>query len=211
MNIEYPEVINEMKAMQTIFNEEETCGKILEKNIECLEKDIHLNSQTERGIKRRESILGIIPQETETLQDRRVAIICKWYDKPPYTISYLRKRLDDLCKNYTIEINKETMVMKIRLYIEIHNQFLKIMEMIENIVPLNVIIDLDVMYNNYLRLESYPYIILSMFTYKELHDINLAENLSNKVDDIKNYSVDFLANFTVDEINNFGLRIGGEE
>lgn len=55
-----------------------------------------VTTATEQAIKRREKILGIQADPTETLEFRRKRLINRYSTKPPFTVRYLQQRLDFL-------------------------------------------------------------------------------------------------------------------
>lgn len=63
------------------------------------------------GVGRWESILGIVPKDTDTLDFRKDRVRNRLNLRPPFTIRYLKSRLDDLfgAGNYTVEAEDYTL------------------------------------------------------------------------------------------------------
>lgn len=81
----------------------------LNQRIEEMRDNILITTARESGIADRESILGITPLDSDTLEERRYRVLLRWYDTYPYTEIDLRKRLDRLCGAgaYTLDIDKK--------------------------------------------------------------------------------------------------------
>ena len=76
---ETPEVISAETAIQRLLD------------------DQFVNTASESAIRRRERILGIqVDPNTETLDFRRKRLINRYSTKPPFTIRYLQRQLDNL-------------------------------------------------------------------------------------------------------------------
>ena len=86
------------------------------------------------------------------------------------------------------------------------NQYDVVAEMLEEIVPCNLQLNLSLLYNQYRTLKPYPHIILAQFTHWELRNLSIPRNLSAAVENIAAYTVDDLARFTVEEVADIGIR-----
>lgn len=62
-------------------------------------KNRFITTADEYGISRFEKILGILPGEEDTLESRRLRVQSKWFNKIPYTIEVLLKKLKILCED----------------------------------------------------------------------------------------------------------------
>lgn len=73
----------------------------------------------ERGIERYEQIFSIVPQDTDTLDERRFRVLAKINAQLPFSISRLRQQLSTLCgeDGYRMEIDggKYTLTVKVAL------------------------------------------------------------------------------------------------
>ena len=113
MQLEYPAVILNIDEIAQIYKTEEKTGSKLDQDIESVEQDIFVDSATKKGIAQREKILNIIPQDTDTLEERRFKVKTKWNDQYPYTYGDLLQRLDILLGKgaYTITLSSDKMEM----------------------------------------------------------------------------------------------------
>ena len=170
MHLEYPECILEIDEMNAIFDAEEVVGQKFEDNIADCDSNTSIAGSSEAGIRRREKILGINPQDTDSLELRRFRVIVKWYDSYPYTQESLMNKMDILLGNgnYTLAVVPEEMRMICLLGLnkkDMENEFRKLLE---EIVPLNIILDIDLRYNKWKRMRKYTYGDLRKYTWEDL-------------------------------------------
>lgn len=147
--IGWPNHISNIPEFQALDKVSDAEMSKLEDAIAGLDDDICITTASEAGIARREKILGIKPLDTDTLDDRRMRVLSKWYDVYPYTDIDLKRRLDQLCgaDGYTMEMDYTNQVLKVRLALTQKAQYMAVTELLEAIVPCYIILDIDIMYN----------------------------------------------------------------
>lgn len=91
VNVEYPEVILNIKDVKAAIDAGDKVGDILERALFELDNDICIRSSEESGIAHREKILGINPRDTDSIEDRRLEVLLRWYDSPLYTETVLER------------------------------------------------------------------------------------------------------------------------
>lgn len=167
-----PPVLSVLREFKTLANVVDPELDLLWTEIENAFNDQYIDDATENGIERFESMLNIVPKATETLQDRKFKISTVWNEQLPYTHKSLIQRLNKLCgeDGYTLEITTLDYTVKVRIELVVKNQFDAVHDLLERIVPLNMIIDLDLRYNTYAVLSAYAYSQLSAFTYSDLRN-----------------------------------------
>ena len=76
-----------------------------------------VQTATEYGIRRWESILRIFPKDTDTLEMRRARILAAFRLKLPYTVRWLRNWLDEVCGagNYRLDIVEYLITLALEL------------------------------------------------------------------------------------------------
>ena len=85
VNIEYPEAVLNIKDVKAVIDAGDNVGDALEKALFELDNDICIKSSEESGIIHREKILGINKRDTDSIEDRRLEVLLRWYDSPLYT------------------------------------------------------------------------------------------------------------------------------
>ncbi len=140
--------------------------------------DITLNNffiptADEYGISRYESMLGLFPIEEEDLEARRFRVLSKWNDRLPYTESELRARLTSLCgaDGYELDINYNKYTMTVKVALTNRDILPMVRELLDKMVPCNMVISLYLMYTTYGWLEEYTHTDLSQYTHEELKEI----------------------------------------
>ena len=172
MQLEIPQVIQNIDEIMAVYNAEEKVGEKFENEVANVDLDISIRTATEKGIGRREKILKITPQDTDSLEDRRFRVLAKWYDDYPYTYKDLQNRLDNLlgAGNYTLVILPETMELKCLVELTRKQMYNDFVELLEEIVPLNMTLNIGLRYNQHKTLARYTHKYLSQFTTSQVRN-----------------------------------------
>ena len=100
-----PPFLKEFLEMREILGAEEPEFQELVKEYDDVLKDNFIITATERGIARFESMLGIRPDASASLETRRSAVLTKWWDTTPYTLRTLKNRIALIQGNSNIQIS----------------------------------------------------------------------------------------------------------
>lgn len=100
-----PPFLKEFLEMREILGAEEPEFQELVKEYDDVLKDNFIITATERGIARFESMLGIRPDASTSLETRRSAVLTKWWDATPYTLRTLKNRIALIQGNSNIQIS----------------------------------------------------------------------------------------------------------
>lgn len=141
----------------------------LETAINQIEDDILLETMGEGKIKRWEAMLGIIPLDDDTLDNRRFRIRAKVLERLPYSKRVIIRKLDTLApEGYTLEITADTIIVKLAL--KSKRMIADVLDMLENSTPLNMILNVSIIWNQYETVGKYTYAELSQYTYKRIRE-----------------------------------------
>lgn len=166
-----PEVLRNYREFQKTFEAEEPEFENLQDELSKVLKDFFVEDATESGVKRWEKKLKINPKITDTLEDRKFKILTMMLKKLPYTYRRLEELLENICKtDYKIIPNFNEYEMRIRINLTSKNQYNNIQQLLNTIVPANLIIDLDLIYNQHETLALYQHRQLGNFTHRELRE-----------------------------------------
>lgn len=66
-----------------------------------------LSTADEYGLSRFETVMGIFPRDTDSLEERRKRVRSRWTEKLPYTARVLESRLADCLKEYNFSIEAD--------------------------------------------------------------------------------------------------------
>lgn len=166
MEFNYPEAVGKIKEIKAIYDMNDTVNPI--SDAESLELDLFTSTATENGIARREKLYSIVAKDTDTLEDRRYRVLTKENSEIPYTIRSLKKKLETLCgeDGVSIELTEEKITVKVALARK--GMYEDTAEMLEEIVPLNLLTECLQMYNTWEMLESYTWAELANRTWEQL-------------------------------------------
>lgn len=172
MQLEYPSVIMNIDEIVKIYEAEEKVGNKFDEAIQDVDSDIYIEDATEVGIARREKILNITAQDTDTLEERRFRVKTKWNDSYPYTYMDLMQRLDILLgkDTYTIALDPDNMEMHCILELKAEKMYDAFVKMIEKIVPLNIALDFGIRYTQQKDLSKFTHRELSKFTHEQIRN-----------------------------------------
>ena len=95
---------------------------------------------TENGVSRWESMLGISPKGTDTLDERKFGILSKLNQELPYTLRKLERVLTTLCGSdgYTIDLNAAEYKIEVELALANHNNYGEVERILKAMIPANL-------------------------------------------------------------------------
>ena len=146
-----PEHLEDMIEIAEINRVSDKKMLVVESEIEALEDDILIETATEKGIARREKILGIKPRDGKMLSQRRARVMAEWFDVYPYTKLSLDRKLSLMCGegHFSVSVNAAQQTMTVNLDLYAKDVVAEVAEMLERIVPLMIIIHIEVIYNRW--------------------------------------------------------------
>ena len=117
-------------------------------------------------------MLNISRRETDALDDRRFRIKSIYLGDTPYTERTLLEKLEMLVGtgNVTVDIDVENSKVAVRLSLSRKNKIAEVEKMIDRMIPLNMVIDSDLLYNTHERLGVHTHEYLSKFTHQGLKE-----------------------------------------
>ena len=136
-----------------------------------------VNYTDENGIKMFEDMFGIIP-ESSNIDDRRMAVLAIINKALPYTYNGFLQLLDGLCGagNYEINMNYGEYTLTIKLELAARAQFDTVTDLVNEIVPANILCEIGILYNKYKTVSRLTYRECSKKTFYELRNNILVEN-----------------------------------
>lgn len=135
----YYQDIHEFKVLMAIENPE---FNLLLSEFDGVLNDQFILTAREPAIEKREKLFNILADpKAETMEFRRKRIINRQSIKPPFTLKYLQQRLDFLLGEgvATARVDVTNYILRVELAISNAALFKEVLEMIEKIVPLNII------------------------------------------------------------------------
>lgn len=156
VNVEYPEVILNIKDVKAAIDAGDKVGDILERALFELDNDICIRSSEESGIAHREKILGINPRDKDSIEDRRLEVLLRWYDSPLYTETVLRQKMDaTLGENqYVLKIDLNTKTVFCLVELTRKRMQKSVIDMLDQMVPLDYLISVALRYNTWKKINE---------------------------------------------------------
>jgi len=171
--LEYlPNVIKEVKEMQIHAAAEHPELSNLWTANDNAYNDQFLYSMSENGIKRWEKMLKISPMGTDTLEDRRFRIINRLNAQLPYTYRMLESHLIQMCgqNGYTMNYDADALTLTIKIALTSKKQYDEILSLVNQMIPMNIVLDYDLLYNSHSVLSVFTHGQLSNYTYGALRN-----------------------------------------
>ncbi|MCX7715050.1 MAG: YmfQ family protein [Clostridia bacterium] len=134
--------------------------------------DQFLADATENGISRWETILGITPKGTDTLDDRRFRVLANLNKNLPYTYTTLVQQLINLCgeNGYTVSVDNANYLVTVKIALSSKSMYDEVNKLLVKMIPANMLIDLDLLYNTWAKVKSYTWGHFKTTTWRDLKD-----------------------------------------
>lgn len=171
--LEYlPGVLREIKEFRALTEAENPEILKLWDGLESVLNDQFVNESTLNGVKRWESILGIKPMDTDSLDDRKFIILSRLNEQLPYTYKGLEDQLQLLCGNdgYKLIADSNVYTLTVKVALTAKKKFSEVGNLLDRVVPCNILVTLLIIYNQYMTLGEYTYEDLEQRTYEQLRE-----------------------------------------
>jgi len=167
-----PPYLREYTEMKEIMSVEETEIKTINNTHNQLVDNRYITTCNETGIKRFEALLDITPLSNDTLDDRKLRCIARWNQVLPYNYKVLESKLASICGDggYSLKVDFGEQTITVEIALGVKNQFNIVSEMIEGMVPCNMVTNIVLMYNTYEILGTYTHEQLAAYTHGQMRD-----------------------------------------
>ena len=135
-----PEIIVAIPDIKQIYDINDDQIFELNEAVEQLDNDIFFSSMGEERTARWEKILGITPPDNYSLEDRRIKVHLKVLEKVPYSYRVLKSKLNTILGEGTYALTINNNVLGFTCSVLEQDTFNNVIEMLEDIVPLNMYI-----------------------------------------------------------------------
>lgn len=114
---------------------------------ECIRRvlqDSFIHDSTEYGVSRWENMLNIVPELTDTLEDRKIRVLTQLNVRLPYTWRVLKQMVASFVgeSNYEMSYINDYSKLIIKIKVDSDSQYNTVLTLLKNVVPQNVVIDL---------------------------------------------------------------------
>ena len=167
-----PSVLKELEEFKQIMTVEQKQSDDLWDVIYTILDEAFVDTAEGVGLKRWESILNIIPLNTDSVEVRRMRIHGRMLEDAPYTWNNFKQMLSGLCgvDGYTLQLKSKEYTLVIKVALTSKKVKDEVAKMADRVVPANLILDIDLMYNTYEMLKQITWEQATEKTYQKLRD-----------------------------------------
>ena len=165
-----PDILKEIYEFKQIFKGEEPELSLMFERCDLILDECFIDTLDEYGCGRWEKMLAIAAKDTDTLELRRLRIKAALNGDTPYTMRSLENKLKTLCGegNFILKYANDIYTLTVGLALAAKNQFDYLKEVLEEIVPANIVIEIFLMYNTHQTLSAFLHNELAVHTHREL-------------------------------------------
>lgn len=137
-----PSFMQEYREIAAALNAENPEFDLMLRRAENALDNEYITTADEKGIKRFEKLLGILPEEDDTLESRREKVLALWFVSLPYTMRMLIKRLTLMCgaDGFTVETDFEGYGISVITHFRVYSQLLQLRKLLGEMIPANMVI-----------------------------------------------------------------------
>lgn len=137
-----PSFMQEYREIAAALNAENPEFDLILRRAENALDNEYITTADEKGIKRFEKLLGILPEEDDTLESRREKVLALWFVSLPYTMRMLIKRLTLMCgaDGFTVETDFEGYGISVITHFRVYSQLLQLRKLLGEMIPANMVI-----------------------------------------------------------------------
>lgn len=167
-----PTVLREFEEFKEIMRVEQKQVDKLWDMIYGIMNEAFVDTAESTGLKRWETILNITPLDTDSVEVRRMRIRAKMLEDTPYTWNSFKQMLASLCgeNGYTAELKSKEYTLVIKVALTSKKMKDEVAKIADRVVPANLILDIDLMYNTHGILRGYTHKQLRQFTHGQLRN-----------------------------------------
>ena len=171
MLFDAPRIIRQIPDIKQIYKINAEQEENLDASVSALFDDIFLESMDETKTARWEKMLSLTPLDTDTLEERRFRVQTKVLERMPYTYRVILRKLETLCPGgvtWDVDLDAQTIVIKVALASK--NMRADVDELLDQVLPLNMMYTLIILYNTYGMLTRHTNEELKVFTHQKMRD-----------------------------------------
>ncbi|MGG0663397.1 putative phage tail protein [Viridibacillus arvi] len=167
-----PPVFHEVKEMIEIAKIENPVLQSLWVEIEDAINNQFILTANESGADRYEKMLKISVPNTDTLETRRFRILTRFNEQAPYTYRVLKQLLDSLLGEgqYVMKRDIVNKTLSVKLELTVKGMFDAVVAMLERITPQNMVLTVELRYNQHNTLSRYTHAQLTRYTHDQLRN-----------------------------------------
>lgn len=136
-------VLRNLKEFKEIAKAEEPELRYILEAIDRTINNLFINTADEYGISRFESMMGVFPEDVDSLDTRKTRLLTKWNDKVPYTDSAMDEKLSSICGdgNFSVISDYGNYLLSVITHLEDNGSFDALVSYLKEIIPCNILAD----------------------------------------------------------------------
>lgn len=140
-----------------------------------------LSTAGEYAIQRYEKIFGVVPQDTDTLDERRFKVLTRINTQLPFSVRRLRQQLATLCgaDGYKLEVNGGVYTLTVKVALTAKRNRQAVEELLADIVPANMVCTTSLLYNTWEQIKRLTWGELKKLTWREIKEEVLPDGAEN--------------------------------
>lgn len=168
----FPDLLKEIKQFKELAVAENLELGFLSAELENVMNDQFISTALNTGVSRREEMLNIKPMSTDTLQERKFRLMAKYNEDVPYTWRKLEEVLTTLCDEtgYRIEYSRGEYSLVVKLELTNKKNEITVRDLLERITPVNLLLTVELLYNQWQTLEHITWGEAEVFTWGDLRE-----------------------------------------
>lgn len=172
INSYFPDIMKEVREFKAIAVAENPEMELIYTAIEDVMDSSFIGTAKEYGLARFERIVKLTPKATDTLDERRFRALAKFNEDTPYTVKKLRELLNTLCgeDGYLLEINNNEFRLRVKVALKSKKNREAVEELTEKIAPVNMVISVQLMYNQHSMLRTLTHAQLAELTHFDIRE-----------------------------------------
>lgn len=131
-----------------------------------------LSTAGEYATQRYEKIFGVVPQDTDTLDERRFKVLTRINTQLPFSVRRLRQQLETLCgaDGYKLELDGDRYTLTVKVALTAKRNQQAVEELLADIVPANMVCTTSLLYNQHADLTRFTHAQLALLTHFEIRE-----------------------------------------
>ena len=131
-----------------------------------------LSTAGEYALQRYEKIFGVVPQDTDALDERRFKVLTRINTQLPFSVRRLRQQLETLCgaDGYKLELDGDRYTLTVKVALTAKRNQQAVEELLADIVPANMVCTTSLLYNQHADLTRFTHAQLALLTHFEIRE-----------------------------------------
>ncbi|MGE7840141.1 putative phage tail protein [Lysinibacillus sp. NPDC093712] len=167
-----PSVLHEIKEIVAMANVEKPVLEALWQEIENTLNNQFVVTADGKGASQYEKMLKLSVPASDSIETRRFRILTRYQEQAPYTNRVLKQLLDSLLGEGQYELQRDVAAktLSVKIELTVKGMFDAVVIMLERITPQNMVLTVQLRYNQHSTIARYTHAQLAAFTHQQLRE-----------------------------------------